>query len=82
MAPTRADFRDGSGCFRPRVNDLTPLQREIESIGKQWYFIPMSTTVQAVRDEAMTLSLSERARLAHELILSLDEPFEEEMDND
>ncbi len=30
----------------------------------------------------MTLSLSERARLAHELILSLDEPFEEEMAND
>ena len=34
----------------------------------------MSTTVQAVRDEAMSLSLSERASLAHDLILSLDEP--------
>jgi putative addiction module component (TIGR02574 family) len=34
----------------------------------------MSTTVQAVRAEAMSLSLSERANLAHELILSLDEP--------
>jgi len=34
----------------------------------------MSTTVQTVRDEAMSLSLSERASLAHDLILSLDEP--------
>lgn len=34
----------------------------------------MSSTVQTVRDEAMALSLSERASLAHDLILSLDEP--------
>jgi len=33
----------------------------------------VSTTVQTVRDEALSLSLSERASLAHELILSLDE---------
>ena len=34
----------------------------------------MSTTVQTVREEVMALSLSERASLAHDLILSLDEP--------
>ena len=34
----------------------------------------MSTTVQTVRDEAMSLSLSERASLVHDLILSLDDP--------
>ena len=34
----------------------------------------MSTTIQTVRDEALALSLSERASLAHDLILSLDEP--------
>jgi putative addiction module component (TIGR02574 family) len=34
----------------------------------------MSTTVQTVRDEALALSLSERASLVHDLILSLDEP--------
>lgn len=31
-------------------------------------------TVEKVRDEVMTLSASERANLAHELILSLDDP--------
>jgi putative addiction module component (TIGR02574 family) len=34
----------------------------------------MSATVQAVRDKAMSLSLSERASLVHDLILSLDDP--------
>jgi putative addiction module component (TIGR02574 family) len=34
----------------------------------------MSTTIQKVRDEALALSLSERASLAHDLILSLEEP--------
>ncbi len=34
----------------------------------------MNTTIQIVRDEALSLSLSERASLAHDLILSLDEP--------
>jgi putative addiction module component (TIGR02574 family) len=34
----------------------------------------MSTLVRTVRDEALSLSLSERASLAHDLILSLDEP--------
>lgn len=34
----------------------------------------MSTTIETVRDEVMSLSLSERASLAHELILSLDKP--------
>jgi len=34
----------------------------------------MSTTVQTVRDEALSLSISERASLAHDLILSLEEP--------
>jgi len=32
----------------------------------------MSTTVEKVRDEALALSTSERASLAHDLILSLD----------
>jgi len=32
----------------------------------------MSTTVKKVRDEALALSTSERAGLAHDLILSLD----------
>ena len=31
-------------------------------------------TVEKVRSEVMTLSASERASLAHELILSLDDP--------
>lgn len=30
--------------------------------------------MQAVRDKAMSLSLSERASLVHDLILSLDDP--------
>ena len=34
----------------------------------------MSKTVEKVRNEAMTLSPSERASLAHDLILSLDNP--------
>ena len=34
----------------------------------------MSTTVKKVRDEALALSTSERASLAHDLILSLDNP--------
>ena len=32
----------------------------------------MSITVEKVRDETMALSTSERASLAHDLILSLD----------
>jgi putative addiction module component (TIGR02574 family) len=32
------------------------------------------STVEEVRSEAMALSASERASLAHELILSLDDP--------
>ena len=36
--------------------------------------MPMSTTVKKVRDEALALSTSERASLAHDLILSLDNP--------
>lgn len=32
------------------------------------------TTVEKVRSEIMTLSASERASLAHDLILSLDDP--------
>ena len=31
-------------------------------------------TIEKVRDEVMALSASERASLAHELILSLDDP--------
>lgn len=34
----------------------------------------MSRTVEMVRQEALTLSPSERASLAHDLILSLDDP--------
>jgi len=34
----------------------------------------MSTTVEKVRHEALALSTSERASLAHDLILSLDNP--------
>jgi putative addiction module component (TIGR02574 family) len=34
------------------------------------------TTIDKVRSEVMTLSASERASLAHELILSLDDPTE------
>ncbi len=34
----------------------------------------MNTSVQTVRAEALSLSVSERASLAHDLILSLDEP--------
>ncbi len=42
------------------------------AIGGRYY--PDMTKVEKVRSEAMTLSASERARLAHELILSLDDP--------
>jgi putative addiction module component (TIGR02574 family) len=34
----------------------------------------MSTTVEKVRKDALALSTSERASLAHDLILSLDNP--------
>jgi putative addiction module component (TIGR02574 family) len=34
----------------------------------------MNSAVQTVRDEALSLSLSERASLVHDLILSLDDP--------
>ena len=34
------------------------------------------STVQEVRSEVMALSASERASLAHELILSLDDPVD------
>ena len=34
----------------------------------------MNRTIQTIRDEALSLSLSERASLVHDLILSLDEP--------
>lgn len=34
----------------------------------------MSITVQSIRDKVMSLSASERASLAHDLILSLDQP--------
>lgn len=34
----------------------------------------MNATIQTVRNEALALSLSERASLAHDLILSLDDP--------
>ncbi len=37
------------------------------------------TTVEKVRTQLMTLSASERASLAHELILSLDDPKEYEL---
>lgn len=37
-----------------------------------WFSV--STTIEKIRDEALTLSVSERASLAHDLILSLEEP--------
>jgi putative addiction module component (TIGR02574 family) len=37
------------------------------------------STVQEVRSEIMALSASERASLAHELILSLDDPVDYEL---
>ena len=39
----------------------------------------MSQSVDEVRSEAMQLSLSERACLAHDLILSLDQPEDFEL---
>ncbi len=39
----------------------------------------MSTTLETVRKEVMSLSPSERASLAHELILSLDDPSDFEL---
>ena len=42
----------------------------------------MSTTIETVRNKVMSLSLSERASLAHELILSLDEPSDYELGSD
>lgn len=39
----------------------------------------MSKTVEAVRNEALALSPSERASLAHDLILSLDDPASYEL---
>ena len=42
----------------------------------------MSTTTETVRNKVMSLSLSERASLAHELILSLDEPSDYELGSD
>ncbi len=37
------------------------------------------STVKDIHDQAMTLSASERASLAHDLILSLDEPSDLEL---
>lgn len=37
------------------------------------------TTVQKIRSDVMALSASERASLAHDLILSLDNPTEYEL---
>lgn len=37
------------------------------------------STIQKVRDEVMALSASERASLAHDLILSLDDPADFEL---
>ena len=37
------------------------------------------STVQEVRSEVMALSASERASLAHDLILSLDDPVDYEL---
>lgn len=37
------------------------------------------TTIQEVHDQAMGLSASERASLAHDLILSLDDPADFEL---
>lgn len=42
----------------------------------------MSTTIETMRNKVMSLSLSERASLAHELILSLDEPSDYELGSD
>mgnify|MGYP000964920055 CR=1 FL=1 len=39
----------------------------------------MRTTIQAVRDEALSLSPSERASLAHDLILSLNDSSDLDM---
>jgi putative addiction module component (TIGR02574 family) len=40
----------------------------------------MNTTAERIRAEALALSASERANLAHDLILSLEEPDAYELD--
>ena len=42
----------------------------------------MNSSIQSVREAVMALSLSERASLAHELILSLDEPSNFDLGSD
>ncbi len=37
------------------------------------------STVKEIHDQAMALSISERARLAHDLILSLEDPSDFEL---
>jgi len=46
---------------------------------KKGYDWKMGKTVYDIRAEALTLSASERASLAHDLILSLDDPEDLEL---
>ena len=51
----------------------------VDVLGTVKYSIIMSQSVDEIRTEAMQLSLSERASLAHDLILSLDQPEDFEL---
>ena len=51
---------------------LFPAGKSLDGRPRKWYIKNMSTTVEQIRSEVMGLSSSERASLAHDLILSLD----------
>jgi len=53
---------------------------KIDLIASLRYRTSMRKTVNKVRDEALALSPSERASLAHDLILSLDNPADYTLD--
>jgi putative addiction module component (TIGR02574 family) len=57
------------------AGDAVVLHRRIDGGCQRGYYLSM-TTVEKMRNEVMALSASERASLAHELILSLDDPNE------
>ena len=62
-----------------RATQLNVLRCRLTSRGLSSILPIMSHSVEEIRSKAMRLSLSERASLAHDLILSLDQPEDFEL---
>ena len=65
-----------SGAGRRRLDSVL-LGRLTDT--REIFNIPNMSTIQEVRSKVMALSASERASLAHDLILSLDDPADYEL---